>query len=120
VRPGSDAETIADDYEAALADHPILDDCDYSQRKQETYLTHWFDWGAQDFIRDLQIKFYGELSDTEYELLSELDFADTKLRFFFLDSNDCGDYLEDSCPMIRRAVSKITVENLGALFATLS
>jgi hypothetical protein len=120
VRPGSEAETIADDCEAALADYPVLDDYDYSQREQETYLTHWFDWGAQDFVRDLQIKFHGELSDTEYQALSELDLEYPKLRAYFEDRNTCGDYLQDGRPMIRRSVSKITIETLRAFMATLS
>lgn len=41
VRPGSPAERIADDIERALADYPVLDDMDFSDREYMAAVECW-------------------------------------------------------------------------------
>lgn len=48
-----DRETEADSIESALADYPVLDDSDYSERECEALSESWESWGAAECAQKL-------------------------------------------------------------------
>lgn len=63
VRPDSEAAAKAEDMEEQLADHPVLDEEDLSNREHEAAMKEWEDFAAVDFIRD-ELGFEGD-ADTD-------------------------------------------------------
>lgn len=119
VKPNTPEATIAEQLESSLADYPVLDESDFSNRELEAYQEGWDNYGRRDFIRGLKSAF--GLSDLAYDALDEAD--SEQVREFFESCNTCGDYYysEDSgvCVNIRASVAKCTRQSLADFLKTI-
>jgi hypothetical protein len=108
VRPDTDCARTAEEIESSLANYPVLDEDDFSQRENDAYDEAWNSWGAREFRQSL-VKALDLDEDTE----DLLDDADTgRLQEFFESLNSCGDYHEDGAPCIDRSVRNATLEDV--------
>lgn len=114
VKPGSVAETTANEIEASLADYPVLDETDFSNREWESYQEGWQNYARRDFIRGLSRKF--ELRDCTSDFLDD-DCPDEALIEFFQSLIPSGEYYyaEDSgvCVNTRYAIDRCTRDALA-------
>lgn len=73
VRPDTDAHQAALGIEFALADYPVLDDDDHSDRRCAQAWEDWENWGASDVCRELERDYMGslevDLSDVDIDAL---------------------------------------------------
>jgi len=53
VRPDSPAQKVAEDAASALADYPILNDEDHSERESEEQVRDWHSFAREDFIKEM-------------------------------------------------------------------
>lgn len=91
VDPTSPQAQIAEQLESALADYPILDEMDCSQREWDDYTEAWDNCGlSRDFAKALQSEF--GLSDRAYNAID--DIANDKMREFYQELTPSGDYYE--------------------------
>jgi hypothetical protein len=92
----------AEAVRAQLDDYPVFDEEDWSRSEMEEYDRQWEDWGAGDFVRELEKKL--DLTDEERERLEGMD--KEELREFFESLIGSGEYyVEDGDPNIRSAMN---------------
>ena len=89
AKPGSPAEQTAGEIESSLANYPILDEEDWSNREWGSYQEGWLDYAKRDFVRGLASKF--DLRDITSDFL-ESDCEDEELRKFFESLIPSGEY----------------------------
>jgi len=100
VEPNSDAQTIGEEIEQSLADYPVLDDSDLSERENDAYYDAWIYFGCADFASGLAAKF--GLSDDASDFISDLpedelkDAYESVLNEFYCVESDGGIYLHIS------------------------
>lgn len=89
VKPGSDAEKVANEIESSLENYPVLDETDLSNREWEGYQEGWQNYARRDFIKGLSRKF--NLRDCTYDFLDD-NCDDEALQSFFQSLIPSGEY----------------------------
>ncbi len=109
VSPSREAEVEA--IEASLADYPVLDEEKHSNLEWTEYQESWDSWGNRELSRFLENKFESELTDEEYNALSEMD-----LRELYESKIQSGEYYVaegDSVSLkVDRVAKEITLQDL--------
>jgi len=77
--------TAAGEIVCSLADYPVLDEDDLSDREYEDFLESWSSWGCRDFIRSLTKQF--TLKDEAQNLLDAID-IDIMREFYMEHANE--------------------------------
>lgn len=108
IDPTSAAAEVAADIESSLADYPVLNESDWSEREYNAYGEAWESWGASEFRRELVRKL-----DLPEDMENKLDDCDNgKLCEFFESLNPSGDYQDDGAPCIDRSVRNATIDDV--------
>jgi len=71
VKPGTEAERIGEEIERSLANYPILDESDLSEREMEEYYESWVNYGARDFAQGIVDKF--DLDESAEDFILDYD-----------------------------------------------
>lgn len=109
VRPDSPCVAVCEDIEAQLADYPVLDVEDFSQREEESYLSAWANGAGEELLRLLVKK--GKLTEEQADALSGTD-----LREWFEDCMPSGDYYGEGCyPRLHCAGDRCGTEEIEKL-----
>lgn len=66
VRPGTEAERIAEEIERGLENYPVLDEEDYSRREWEGFHEDWDNWICKDFREAVHAHFAWREDDDDY------------------------------------------------------
>ncbi len=72
VKPGSPQEAIGEDIERSLADYPVLNDEDFSNREYEDFTESWRNWANRDFYKGLWQAFRDTVQEVNAEYAEKL------------------------------------------------
>ena len=112
VAPNSDAARTLEKIANQLSRYPVLDERDYSARREEAFRDSWRNWGERDFVEGLALKL--SLDEETQDALTDL-YGEVRLRTFFLDLCPNGDeHLDEDGPTIGPAIQAATLDDVQA------
>jgi len=89
VKPGTEAQSIAEEIKKKVLDYPVLDEEDYSNTSYEEYLESWENYGRNEFVYALISHF--DLSDIARDLVEDAPHEEVDKFFTELDISS-GEY----------------------------